>query len=189
LAILVLAPLAAFYAALDDWLGTRSYGPRYLVPLLPLLVAPLAAWWSRATRGGRRMLSALVVASIAIQIPAVVLDFSRVGIAAAQPPQGARQYSWRWAPLVLNAAETIPAVRRNLDYLAGSTPLPPPAMTGPLQARVGGSLDFWWLYLYRLAAVSRTRALILAAVPLTMGLVLIGVAVARARVALPGAPA
>jgi 4-amino-4-deoxy-L-arabinose transferase-like glycosyltransferase len=46
--------LAAFYGSLDDWLGTRSYGPRYLVPVLPLLVAPLAVWWSRARRRRHR---------------------------------------------------------------------------------------------------------------------------------------
>ena len=90
LAALVTLTLWAFYASLDDWLGTRSYGPRYLVPLLPLLVAPLAVWWAVATPRIRRVLAALCVASILIQIPAVLVDFSRVGIEAGQPPQTAR---------------------------------------------------------------------------------------------------
>ena len=49
------AALFAFYALLEDWLGTRSYGPRYLVPLLALTYAPLAlvpalGWRTWATR-------------------------------------------------------------------------------------------------------------------------------------------
>ena len=37
----------AAYASLGNWMGGRSYGPRYLIPLLPALVVLLAFSFGR----------------------------------------------------------------------------------------------------------------------------------------------
>ena len=38
--------MLCFYASFAHWDGERSYGPRYLLPVVPLLVLPLAAWFA-----------------------------------------------------------------------------------------------------------------------------------------------
>ncbi|GAB4541400.1 MAG: hypothetical protein Kow0063_32210 [Anaerolineae bacterium] len=42
------------YARWHDWRGGVAWGPRFLVPLLPLLVLPLAEFWPARTSGGVR---------------------------------------------------------------------------------------------------------------------------------------
>lgn len=147
--------LMVFYASLDDWLGTRSYGPRYLVPLLPVLVAPLALWWRRARPGWQRsLLMGLVGASVLVQTPAVVVDFSQAGIAAEQPAQKLRRDDWAWAPIWVNLRHAASAVPANVRYLTGQEPLPvPPTDARSLSDRLSFSLNFWWLYLYYLGIV------------------------------------
>jgi hypothetical protein len=102
LAILILSlvvALGGFYASLDDWLGTRSYGPRYLVPVLPLTIAPLAFWCWPTSRFRRLLLFTLCLVSVAVQLPAVVVDFSRAGIAAGMPNQTVRRFDWQWTAI------------------------------------------------------------------------------------------
>jgi hypothetical protein len=175
LVAVVVTTMALFYASLDDYLGTRSYGPRYLVPLIPLLVAAVPAWvasspWcgpagprSDATRR-RRLVAVIAVISLLVQVPAVLLDFSRVGIAAGRP---ARVTSWTWSPLVLVSRAAVRAVPENVRYVSGLEPRP------RVEQRLGDagtasalsfSLDFWWLYAWYLGLVSRARALAAAAI-------------------------
>lgn len=161
-----------FYGSLEDWLGTRSYGPRYLVPLLPLLVAPLAVWFDAARRrnapGLRAGLIVFCVLSALVQFPAAAVDFSRAGIAAGQPPQTIRRHDWRWSPLWLTAnamtnatASTVEAFvsgrRVAADRVAGG---------GSLAARVPFGLDFWWVYLFQLGVLPRAVAIAAALIPL-----------------------
>ena len=156
----VLLVLIAFYASLDDWLGTRSYGPRYLVPMLPLCVAPLALWWSTVRRPGlRAALAALIAISIAVQVPGVLVDFSTAGIAAGQPPQIVRRDDWTWTPIWLNARFAADAVPANVHYLLGTEPVPPPEPGDSLTERLSFSLNFWWLYLFYLGVLPAWAAL------------------------------
>jgi hypothetical protein len=165
----VMCVLIAFYASLDDWLGTRSYGPRYLVPMLPLCVAPLALWWSRVRRrGARAAMGALIAISIAVQIPGVLVDFSTAGIAAEQPPQIVRRDDWAWTPIWLNARFAAQVVPANLEYLLGAAPVPPPEPGASLAERLSFSLNFWWLYLFYLGVLPRWAALGAGILPLLL---------------------
>jgi hypothetical protein len=168
-----------FYASLDDWLGTRSYGPRYLVPLLPLLVAPLAWWWTRARGLRRAALASVIVAGVLIQLPAIVVTPSQAGIAARQPPQTIRRDLWEWSPIRLNARLARSAVPANLRNLAGNS-RPQPSAPGSLADRLSYSLNFWWLYLYYLGALSRAAAIAAALVPAVAGATLWATTYARA---------
>lgn len=166
----VVSAMVLFYVSLDDWLGTRSYGPRYLVPLLSLMVAPLALWIASARRGAQQWgLAALCTIGVIAQLPGVIVDFSRVGIAAGQPPQIERRDDWRWAAIRLNANAALEAVPRNIQYVSGLAPVP--AVTR--DARVSPadlaphSLDFWWLYLFYLGILPRVGLLLCVAAPLT----------------------
>ncbi len=176
LAALLLAVCVAmtlFYGSLEDWLGTRSYGPRYLVPLLPLLVAPLAVWVAAArTVLSRSALAILCAIGIAVQIPGVAIDFSRAGIAAGQPSQTIRRDDWRWTPLVVNVRMLPRASSTSVNAMLSRTSA---ASVGPrsdsLADRLPFGLDLWWMHLFQLGILPRTAAIVLGLVPiLTAGL-------------------
>ena len=160
--------LVAVYASLQDWLGTRSDGPRYLVTLLPLLVAPLALWWKRARHGGGRfLLTALIAVSVLVQIPGIVVDFSKAGIAFGEPPQAVRRDEWRWCPIWVNARFAAEAVPANLRYATGWSTIPSRAAEARSRSdRLRFSLNLWWLYLLYLGVLPRWAAMAAAILPL-----------------------
>lgn len=182
--------LFVFYALLDDWIGTRSYGPRYLVPLLPLLsvamaTGPLAPTpWTGRRRAAWLMVAAL---SVAVQLPAITMNFVTVRGMAGVPTPNQAPFSWASAPVVLNGRAMGGAIVANAKALMGATRAESePASRGPLPAgselssQLSFSLDFWWLYLFYLGKLSAARAL---AAPLF----LLALAAAFFRVAAVGA--
>jgi hypothetical protein len=183
LMMLIVAVLVLFYATLEDWLGTRSYGPRYLVPILPLLVAPIAIWLSRARTGASRLaLAALCLVGVGIQLPAVAVDFSRAGIDAGQPTQSVRRSEWQWAPLVVNARAVRPAAESTAHALIANEPQasgPAPAGVS-LSSRLPLGLDFWWVHLFQLGALPRAVAVLAGLLPLAAAVWLVRTALARA---------
>ncbi|MBI2834819.1 MAG: polysaccharide biosynthesis C-terminal domain-containing protein [Acidobacteria bacterium] len=166
------------YASLSEWAGGRSYGPRYLVPLLPYVCLPLASWLTRDARPFRkRLVTAAAVISIAVQIPAVIVDFSKVRVEYARQigpaAFAASSSTWSASGLWLNACAASRAVPRNVRYLAGLEAPPPLERTAAEAERdfsqqFSFSLDFWWLYLHYLGVIDRRMALVLGAVPLVM---------------------
>src|SRR5262249_14940610 len=78
--VLLAGPLAAFfmfYGALADWPGGRSYGPRYLVPALLLLAPGAALLWQRGGRWRRAVVAAVIGAAV-LQVPGVLVDYSKI---------------------------------------------------------------------------------------------------------------
>ena len=185
----------AFYAQLGNWSGGRSYGPRYLVPVLPFL-ALAAARWLPKLRGRvlRKITWAVCALSVLVQLPGVLVDYSKVSVAwARQYPAGAvpdRRIDWSASPLLLNAEATLGAIPPNARYLAGVEPRPDVAV--PPDARdfaqqFAFSLDFWWLYLFYLGAWGRVTALLVGTVLLVAGLV-IAWRVGKAAISANGSP-
>ena len=174
----VVLTLFVFYALLDDWIGTRSYGPRYLVPLLPLLfVAMSVGPWSSAARTGRRRMAWLAVAalSVAVQLPAVTMNFVTVRGMARVPTPNQAPFSWVSAPVVLNGRAMGGAIVANWKALWGAPPTAvEQASTGPLPAgtelssKLSFSLDFWWLYLFHLGKLSAAKTVAAPLVLLTL---------------------
>ena len=81
--------LVAHANVLIRWLGGWSWGPRFLIPVLPLallLLAPLLG--SRARRPGRvrAALVALALVGVAVQIPALAVHEPHVHLNAIAPP-------------------------------------------------------------------------------------------------------
>jgi hypothetical protein len=185
----VMLPLLLF-ATRGNWMGGRSYGPRYLVPLLPFLCAPLAVWpgWpegaadaggrangSRNRPAGRLILAATFVIGMLVQLPGVLVDFSKVSIDVARrtdrPPTAG--YSWETAPLVLNTYAAAEAVPANVRYVLGFDTPPPVGRTSVAGDRdfaqqLGFSLDFWWLYLFYLGAFPAGAAIAVGVAPLVV---------------------
>jgi hypothetical protein len=121
--------LFLYYGALDDWNGGRSYGPRYLVPLLPLLSVPVGYLWMIASPHtcARRAIVATIALSALVQLPGVLVDYSRVSEAWARTVSrdelSQRLYRWSASPQLLDSKAAIETMPR---------------------------LDFWWLHLLHL---------------------------------------
>ncbi len=177
-----------FYAALDNWAGGRSYGPRFLVPLLGFLCVALAAV-ARQWRGGAkiRLLWTVLALSVVVQLPGVLIDYAKVADAyvsgGGRLDAKERVLDLETSALVLNAGALVELVPRDLGMLVGlraRQPLPSIDPGTPFGARLAGGLDLWWLHLYRLGLISRTVALL---VPTTL-IVLAGVCFVRFRLRL-----
>lgn len=74
LTIAVAAALLLAAARLADWHGDPTWGPRRLVPLLPLAVEAVALAWAARQRAARRSLVALAVAAgLVVQVGGVAI--------------------------------------------------------------------------------------------------------------------
>ncbi|GEM_PF-3430615 len=76
-ALIVLAELL-FFAVYEFWTGGWNWGPRYLMPVLPLLVLTAGEWVHlNPTRLRKSILVALCVIGFGLNLPAVLVDHSR----------------------------------------------------------------------------------------------------------------
>jgi hypothetical protein len=109
------------------------------------------------------MFLVVTLAGALVQVPGVLMDYAKVGQGAAvrdgAATTEARQWTWRAAPLVMNASALVKAVPDNMAYVTGLRPRPaiPPAAVGDrsFSQQFAFSLDLWWLYLFYLGALSR----------------------------------
>jgi hypothetical protein len=152
--------LMVFYASFAHWDADRSYGPRYLLPAIPFLVLPLAHWFTLEKGSSkRRLLSAAVALSVLVQVPGVLVDFTKVGYSSEVRHFTWHQRTWTWAgsELALNMRAVTRAVPRNARYLARGER---PALSGPkgdardFSEQFAFSLDLWWIYLFYLRVFS-----------------------------------
>jgi hypothetical protein len=156
-----------FYAQLGNWIAGRSYGPRYLVPIVPLLLLPLA-WRFLPGRRIGRALSALCVLSAVVQAPSVLVDYAKVSVANARengaPTKSERIGDWNTSPLVLNSRAAMDLTPRNVRWLLGTAALPPLAGGDDrdFSQRFSYSLDFWWLYLMFMRTIGHATAIAVA---------------------------
>ena len=155
------AIMLCFYASLVNWDAERSYGPRYLLPVIPLLVLPIAGLISKS-----RALAGLLVLSVIVQIPGVLVDFSKVGAARVIGPRTETERQWTWGAsgLAINTRASLAAIPENGRRVA--TGERPPVQPGQSSTRdfsdqFAFSFDFWWLYLFYLGVVSAPVALAL----------------------------
>ena len=168
----VVLALFCFYATLAHWDADRSYGPRYLLPVLAFMCVPLVQWFSlKPFEWRRRVLIAGLVVSTLVQIPGVLVDFSKVGHTEeiGYRPFELRRWEWQSSALVLNAEAAFDAVPRNISHLVGSEARPE-IIAGDGEARdfssqFAYSLDFWWMYLFYLGLISAPLVVVFAGIP------------------------
>jgi len=174
----------AFYGALADWAGGRSYGPRYLVPAMVLLAPAAAALWDAGGRLRKVIVIACAVGAV-LQLPGVLVDYAKVSTEWARTHSSEEVAGRNWHPsssaFVLGAAAAARAVPANASYLSGLRRPPSVAATSTADdrdfaQRLSFSLDFWWLYLVYLHAIPRALAILVACSLLTF-------AMAAARIA------
>ena len=150
-----------FYASLANWMGARSYGPRYLVPLLPALVLPLAFW---KPSPAFRWIAALILAvSVTVQIPGVLVDYSKVREARATAGETvAQDMRWSGMPLRLNSVAVLDALPRTVRHLLGRERPPAVRLDDPTLSRaLSFGLDLWWVHLFYLRVIGPFAALAL----------------------------
>jgi hypothetical protein len=153
------------YAQLGNWIAGRSYGPRYLVPIVTLLL-PLAWRFVPGRRLGRGL--AAPVSSAPRRGAGVLVDYAKVSVANARengaPTESERVGDWSTSPLVLNSRAAIDSTPRNVRWLLGTAALPPLAGRDDrdFSQRLSYSLDFWWLYLMFMRTIGHAAALAVA---------------------------
>ncbi|MEE3202853.1 MAG: hypothetical protein VX262_06120 [Acidobacteriota bacterium] len=170
--------LLAVICRMHQWDGGESYGPRYLIPVLPFVTIPLAASFSlnRVSRL-RRLLPVILTVSVLVQLPGVLVDYSKTQNAFARQTDNysieMSRYSWAGAPLKLNTEAAFIAIPRNLAYVTGRMAIPPVSRTGEEAQRdfsqqFSFSLDFWWLYLFYLGVLPVGFAVMCGFLPLIL---------------------
>ena len=149
------------YAKFEHWAGDGSFGPRYLVPLLPLAFVPVAFALGEATGLRKALAIGLAVAGLAAQLGGVAIYFGAQMREAGDYPYRLplsdphfmseshfdphdSPIAGHWRMLARNAGEHLAGRWPNLSG------------QGEVDARVGLSaqdqqallhaLDFWWLY-------------------------------------------
>ncbi|MGH2345945.1 MAG: hypothetical protein ACRDG4_12005, partial [Chloroflexota bacterium] len=72
---LVLMAVAGHADTLIVWLGGWAWGPRFMIPVLPVAVLPLGAWLAEGGSLSRFVAWVLGILGMIIQIPAVLLNY------------------------------------------------------------------------------------------------------------------
>ena len=75
--MILAAAWLAVHSAIRGWDGGWGWGPRYLLPVLPFLLVPLAAAW-RSFKGRLACLGLFVV-GVVVQLPGTLVDFISSG--------------------------------------------------------------------------------------------------------------
>ncbi len=131
-----------FHASYRWWAGGLCWGPRYLVPLLPLLMLPAGELLERrdgARRGLPRYAWVLIVVSLLIQLSSVLVHhqiwFHKAAVANAAGAEIRINSNPLYSPLVRQWESLYEVVR---DLLQGR---PPPHLSDEFWA----GLDCWWV--------------------------------------------
>jgi hypothetical protein len=134
LAVVVGASAVAvvLYGRLANWSGDTAWGPRFLVPYVPLLMLGLGAVlmrWGSLGRAARVGVVALCIAGVGVQVAGVVVDHATL----ANPERSSLQdRTWETSQILLGWEAIDEAVRGDDPY-AGLT------ASGPT-----GEIDLWW---------------------------------------------
>ncbi|NOT35170.1 MAG: hypothetical protein HOP12_13570 [Candidatus Eisenbacteria bacterium] len=192
------------YGTFEHWAGDGSFGPRYLVPLLPVAFLLVAFGLQHPSRARRRAAQWLALAGLLVQLGGVGIHFGAQMRSAGDYPyrlalsdprfMSDAHFNPRFSPilghwrlLIANASAEARGDAPRLELSAAapaaidSSAAAPPGRLGVSavdQAQLLRALDFWWTY----AAYAGLPRLPLQAVALL--LLAFGLAAAlRARVA------
>lgn len=149
------------YGTFEHWAGDGSFGPRYLVPLLPLAFLPVAFALGDASGVRRRAAWALAILGLLVQIGGVFIYFGvQMRVAGDYPYTRAlgdprfmsdSHFNPRFTPIVGHWRLLL----RNLEehraghapVLGGTgTPDPRLGLSSEDQQRMLHAIDVWWLY-------------------------------------------
>lgn len=97
--------LALFFAAFDGWHGGWCWGPRYLLPTVPLLAALVGCWLARRGVWRRALALGLVAASLGIQVLSVAVPHRIYLVVATSSDAHLDQFVYysRYSPVLAHA--------------------------------------------------------------------------------------
>jgi len=150
--------LGGFFCFRPGWHDTWPWGPRYLLALTPLLMVAagfaLQRLWSQST--ARKLIIALIALSILVQMLAIAVPYGTY-LHYVEDVTG----TWRtaiWYPRYFPILGQIHTLRRvRFDYIAAQA-LPGDIVTEEVKHNLRHSLDFWFIYAYRLGVPARLWA-------------------------------
>jgi len=153
------------------WHGDWSWGPRYLLVIMPFLIIPVVEFLETDREGKKSPLRIAViygifVLGIVLQVAAVSVDCSKyffdlqmkknmqfivdkgIGVPdIVEPPQEVH-FDWEMSPIIARFQSIYEMGRRIKNYrnvdLPENTPLPEKIKTYPPM----NIYDFWWVYMY-----------------------------------------
>jgi hypothetical protein len=149
------------YAPFEHWAGDGSFGPRYLLPVLPLALLPVAFALDGAPRARRRVALALGTIGLLVNLGGVLIYFGAQMREAGDYPytlplghprfMSDSHFNPRFSPI---AGHWQMAWRNAGDHLAGAAPRlgaggPPDPRLGVGEADQKALLrgfDLWWMY-------------------------------------------
>jgi hypothetical protein len=158
---LVSAVAIALFAGFEHWAGDGSFGPRYLVPILPLLFLAVAFALTAPPAGRRRRAILIALFGLFVQVGGVGIYFGAQMREAGDYPY-TRSLSdpqfmsdshfnprftpivGHWRMLVRNAGDHLNGVLPVIG--SGGAPDPRLGISDEDQAALLGALDFWWCY-------------------------------------------
>jgi hypothetical protein len=133
----------AFYGAWWAWHGGWSWGPRFVVPLVPLSCLPLGML--PASRRWHALAAGLIALGVVVQIPGVLVDAVPYYAGLDGPDYAAFRLAPRDSPLIWAARQVIAGQTEPLAlfHLRGSG-LPPAWWIGtPALAVIGAAVGAW----------------------------------------------
>jgi hypothetical protein len=154
----------AVYSRFEMWSGENAYGPRYLIPLLPLIVALVAPIIDSGQHWARGVKAAATIGFLVPGVLGASLYFNAVywnssaNLSAnlhIESPTPTQQYlAWnfqpRSSPIVLNIRAVPQLARNTIDRFhgrsGGITPLPAPFEERIYWYARAIEPDFWWAW-------------------------------------------
>ncbi len=154
----LVALFGGFFCSRPGWYGIWPWGPRYLVVLTPLVMVAvgfaLQHLWPRSTP--RRLIIALIAVSIVVQLLAIVVPYSTY-LHRVEDVTG----TWRtaiWNPRYFPIFGQIHTLRRvRFDHIRAQA-LQGDVVTEEVKHNLRHSLDFWFIYAYRLGLPAKLWA-------------------------------
>lgn len=180
------------FGTFQHWAGDGSWGPRYLVPLLPPAFLGVAFALTAATRARRRLAWALGIAGLLVTLGGVGIHYGAEMRAVGDYPytlalddprfMEASHFNPRFSPIAVHwkmlADNVASHLRGDLPALGAGGPVDPRLGISPLdQAALLRAIDVWWLY----ARYAGVPALPLAVAALALAAAAVAAAVAALR--------
>ena len=136
------------YVFVNDWYGGNAWGPRFVMPVLPLILLPLLGLPSFMSRSSWRKIAALalIALSVFVQVAGVLVSYAdRLAIAAHKGYAGDIFWNPRHSPIV----DHISTLFTYVTNISNAThPVP--------QSQ---SFDLWWLNLWRIDGAPATASM------------------------------